>query len=325
MSQPGPPGPEGSSYIAASYVKWIEAAGARVIPIFYDETVDQIKFKFESINGLLLPGGGAKLAPGHPFYDAASQLVHLAIKANDAGDYFPVHGTCLGMETLAVVVSGGNHSVLSDMDAEDAPAPLLYSDLAEDSYFFRSLPPSVVRDLQNKPIAMENHMHGLLSTTYEENPRLKDFFKVLSLSMDRKGLPYVSTMEARKYPFTATQWHPEKNQFEWPRGLHIPHSPEAVVMGQEVANFVVREARNNAHSTRDELVEDDLLIYRYKPEFTGRHFSGKEEQDFEQTYVFGGPDNRASAAGPRHPATDGARGAAGRAATWARKLRLLMA
>jgi hypothetical protein len=35
-------------------------------------------------------------------------------------------------------------------------------------------------------------------TSYEANPALKDFFKVLSLSLDRNGLPYISTMEARK-------------------------------------------------------------------------------------------------------------------------------
>ncbi|KAI8471105.1 MAG: dihydrouridine synthase-domain-containing protein [Monoraphidium minutum] len=56
LTQPGEPAPRGSSYIAASYVK------------------------FGVINGLLLPGGGAKLSPGHPFYDAASLLVNLAIK-----------------------------------------------------------------------------------------------------------------------------------------------------------------------------------------------------------------------------------------------------
>jgi hypothetical protein len=35
-------------------------------------------------------------------------------------------------------------------------------------------------------------------TAFEDNPSLKDFFKVLSLSLDRKGQPYVSTVEARK-------------------------------------------------------------------------------------------------------------------------------
>jgi hypothetical protein len=31
-----------------------------------------------------------------------------------------------------------NYTLLSDMDAEDASAPLLYTDLAQDSHFFRS-------------------------------------------------------------------------------------------------------------------------------------------------------------------------------------------
>ncbi len=37
-------------------------------------------------------------------------------------------------------------------------------------------------------------------TSYEEadNAPLKDFFKVLSLSLARDGQPYISTMEARR-------------------------------------------------------------------------------------------------------------------------------
>lgn len=31
-----------------------------------------------------------------------------------------------------------------------------------------------------------------------------------------------------QYPVTATQWHPEKNTFEWATHLHLPHSFEAV-------------------------------------------------------------------------------------------------
>ena len=64
------------------------------------------------------------------------------------------------METLAILVSK-NYSLLAETDAEDLPAPLLYTEDAEGSYFFSSLPPSVVRDLQNSPpLPMENHAHG---------------------------------------------------------------------------------------------------------------------------------------------------------------------
>ena len=95
---------------------------------------------------------------------------------------------------------------------------------------------------------MENHEWGLLMQAVTENPRLSDFFAVVSLSLDKAGAPYVSTLEARDYPVTATQWHPEKNAFEWARFLHIPHAPDAVEMSQEVANFFVGEARKNRHA-----------------------------------------------------------------------------
>jgi gamma-glutamyl hydrolase len=56
----------------------------------YDMTEQELQERFSAINGLLLPGGGADLRPGHAFYDTAARLVQLAIEANDKGDYFPV-------------------------------------------------------------------------------------------------------------------------------------------------------------------------------------------------------------------------------------------
>ena len=37
----------------------------------------------------------------------------------------------------------------------------------------------------------------------------------------------------------------------------------------------------------DKNEEEDLLIYNWKPKYTGRQESGEEEQDFQQTYIFG--------------------------------------
>ena len=50
--------------------------------------------RFDSINGMLIPGGSADLKPGHPFYDATEYIFKLALEANDKGDYFPVSHSC---------------------------------------------------------------------------------------------------------------------------------------------------------------------------------------------------------------------------------------
>ena len=43
VSQGGEPAPEGSSYIAASYVKFVEAAGARAVPILHDMSPKEVR------------------------------------------------------------------------------------------------------------------------------------------------------------------------------------------------------------------------------------------------------------------------------------------
>ena len=47
---------------------------------------------------------------------------------------------------------------------------------------------------------------GLAWTAIADNPKLLDLFKVLSLSVDRGGRVYVSSMEAKNFPITAVQW-----------------------------------------------------------------------------------------------------------------------
>ena len=64
--------------------------------------------------------------------------------------------------------------------------------------------------------------------SFAAEPGLRDHVDVLSLSSDPEGRVYVSTVEHRSLPLFATQWHPEKNSFEWGDKLHIPHAAGAV-------------------------------------------------------------------------------------------------
>ena len=84
--------------MAASYVKWLESAGARSLPIAYNSTPEEIHAILPQLNGVLLPGGGAGKPPG------AQMIFEEALKLNDNGTYFPVWGTCLGFEWLLEMV-----------------------------------------------------------------------------------------------------------------------------------------------------------------------------------------------------------------------------
>ena len=52
-----------------------------------------------------------------------------------------------------------------------------------------------------------------------------------------------ASSSAYDYPIYATQWHPEKNAFEWTRD-YIPHSPNAIKTTFFMADFFVNEGQN---------------------------------------------------------------------------------
>ncbi len=55
-------------------------------------------------------------------------------------------------------------------------------------------------------LAIQNHEYGMPPTFYDRWPILKQWFNILTTSKDRAGVEYISTMEAKKYPFTGTVW-----------------------------------------------------------------------------------------------------------------------
>lgn len=64
-----------NTYIASSYVKYIEMAGAQVVPIFYKSTQADLKLLLSQINGVIFPGGGMELNIRNEFTKNADYIL----------------------------------------------------------------------------------------------------------------------------------------------------------------------------------------------------------------------------------------------------------
>ena len=101
---------------------------------------------------------------------------------------------------------------------------------------------------------------------------------MLSTNKDRQGVEFVSMIEAYKYPIFGSQWHPEKNNFEWGETSEgvpneaINHSHDAILASQYMGNFFVDQARLSQHKFASEPEEDAAMIYNYKPTKTTGSF-----------------------------------------------------
>ncbi|KAH9723326.1 gamma-glutamyl hydrolase 2 [Citrus sinensis] len=91
-----------ASYIAASYVKFVESAGARVIPLIYNEPEEILFEKLKLVNGVLLTGGWAKKGL---YFQIVEKIFKKILEKNDAGEYFPLYAICLGFELISMIIS----------------------------------------------------------------------------------------------------------------------------------------------------------------------------------------------------------------------------
>lgn len=270
----------GKYYIAASYVKYIESAGGRVVPIMYDATQSELATILSQINGVLFPGGGADISVGSTLWKTAKFIVDSAITANDQGDYFPIEAHCLGFELLSNVIAQ-NDSILDTFDSENLTLPLNFYDTYKQSRLFGNADQTIIDILSKEAVTMNNHHYGVSPVTYSTNEALSTFFRVISWDTDRNNKQFVSTVESFKYPIYALQWHPEKVAFEWSPTEGINHSTDSVLANQYVAQFFLSEARKNYHKFTSPQTEYSSLIYNYPVTY-----SASFDSSFTEIYFF---------------------------------------
>ncbi|CAN1145859.1 Gamma-glutamyl hydrolase 2 [Linum perenne] len=265
-----------ASYIAASYVKFVESAGARVIPLIYNEPADILFQKLDLVNGVLFTGGWAKKGL---YFDRVKEIFEKALAKNDAGHHFPVYAICLGFELLTMIVSKDNNILETYSAADQASTVQFVKNIKIEGTVFQRFPPSLLEKMSTDCLIMQNHQYGISPERLLGNTDLSSFFNILTTSTDENNEVYVSTVQASNYPVTGFQWHPEKNAFEWGLSM-IPHSEDAIQVTQNVANYFISEARKSLNRPSKSSVLENL-IYNYSPTYCGKAGKG-----YDEVYIF---------------------------------------
>jgi gamma-glutamyl hydrolase len=270
--------PATTTIIAASYVKLLEMAGARVVPVFVNDDPDYFQFLFDRLNGILIPGGEVDITDS-PYATASAFFYNKSIELYDStGELFPIFGICLGFEELMTQANKGVNPT-SYLVADNVLLPLDFTQYAIDgSWVFREAPRWIMEIFANKNVTANFHHYSVSTSTFVSNANINSVFNMLSTNIGESGEEFVSMAEGIKYPFIATQFHPEKNIFEWNPTCNLAHSLEGVAVSTYLSNAFVELTRQSCHKFESLEVLDKLLIYNYNPLYTKEYFT--------QTYVF---------------------------------------
>ena len=188
---------QGKSYIGASYVKFIQSAGGRVVPIVDDpkqiKTLDNV---LKKVNGIMLPGGEINLIDSK-YYQIAKRIFKKAIELNEAGIHFPVFGICRGFQAMPVLTEK-SIQILKLFESKNISLPMHIEDDYKNSKMFRNLPDDLKKVMETKDITANYHKYGIYPSEMRTNKDLKEWYKVLGTSIDQKGKTFIAAYEGEK-------------------------------------------------------------------------------------------------------------------------------
>jgi gamma-glutamyl hydrolase len=260
------PFPENSQNILSSrvnmqYVRWLEQSRADVVviqPWYNEETIDEILIK---VNGVLWQGGDRDLIMNGQFENTARYILNklMAIYDNE-NKSVPLWGTCQGFELLHALIADTTN-VLEKFNAEEYTTPLIFNRLKIiSSKMFQDMTKKDLNDIKTKNVTSEFHQLGISLNSYMNYQKLNDFLRISTLGKDKDGKLYVASVEAKKYPVYAIQFHPEMVQFTKDDRPGVADSPEAIKLAQNLSTFFIREAKKNSNYMTDkEMVKYDYL------------------------------------------------------------------
>lgn len=255
---------EANDYIMASYVKFIQAAGARVVPIVWRDSDEDILNLVSKLNGAVFPGGAIafKNEDGSlsEYGRKAELIINKAKEMTDRGANYPVMGICLGIQLIVQHEAPFKDTVeMFGFDNVDEAATVTLKQTSE-SKLFSKMPQHLINAVQKEKLTYYHHHDGVVPSTWNKYSSLRDNYHLLATSHDRKGDECVVFVENKKYPIWGLQFHPEKNSFSWRPTSKVPHSQTSIEFSQFLANFFVMEARKNFNRFDSEEEAFDHMI-----------------------------------------------------------------
>ncbi|EDW68529.2 gamma-glutamyl hydrolase isoform X2 [Drosophila virilis] len=278
-----------TSYLAASYAKWVAAAGARIVPIWIGRERAYYASMLELVNGVLLPGGAVYLDDEDKHVEkdpnltnlcvqSVNYIYELALELNVAGNNLPVWGTCLGFQLMlksaASAAGAAGAPMMRDKCGKIFDAkPLQLEPGYEAARMFRQLSPEQAKQLESVPFACHQHRFCITEESLVGSKMDADWH-VLATRTSEEGKRFITLIEHRDHPFFGCQFHPERAAYEQlfarEDACRDAHTREGIQLAQYFAEVFVDACRRNPN--RFDSVEQlsRHLIHNWQPVFSGQ-------------------------------------------------------
>eukprot|EP00483_Globobulimina_turgida_P006603 UN06613 len=157
-----------NSYIAASYVKFLEAGGAKVVPILSTDSIEDVSQLVLQLNGVLFTGGTEYFNSTSIYYNQVKNILDTMRKytKKNPSKSIPLWATCLGFQALICATSKTGPEILKGgYNVYNTPLSVDFTEYGNISRMFDSTMPlsyssSVYNKMATEEITWNDHSGG---------------------------------------------------------------------------------------------------------------------------------------------------------------------
>ena len=235
-----------SAAVNPSYVKWLEASGAETLVIHPWNTPQEIADILTKVNGILLQGSLYKidLYKDNPYLDRVMDILD-ALSLKESGNKIPLIAIDEGFILLHYIMAGkvdysGNYEKFNrvsnlEFDLDRIKTARMFSIFTEKD----------LNDVRTHPLTFSSNRSGISPSAYQENRRLREYFRITSIIKDENGKSSIASVEAYNHPIYAVQFRPDAISFTKDSNLNVPNSIEAIRAARAIGNFFIHDCKNN--------------------------------------------------------------------------------
>jgi len=289
-----------TSYIPSSYIKWLESAGAIVVPLQYDLPKTILLSFLKRLHGIVLVGGSVPTPTLHSKQQfiinetTIKYILDYVINENNDGNYYPIWSTCMSFEIIPRLLLE-NKLVLRKNFRKDYLVK--YGKVGESIWKFTDTKSRTKSIFNAKEIKIMKTNPSIYYThTYSFDIKsnfIKQFEDIAIItgssisSSNIKKIEYVASYELKHYPIYGVQFHPEKPKFS------IPTKDIFVSVSKKLAIFFINECKKNKNIwvKKREILDDTIANYKIYNTVVAKHLkTNKLQQDKESinsSYMFG--------------------------------------
>jgi len=215
------------SYLYTSYIHWVEMGGENCIIIPYNIREKELDTILKRVNGLIWVGGGItnkRYHTQHQEDDLMNTLFYCytyAMHENDKGNYYPIWGTCLGMDILIMFSKNEATTIRSSIQRFPLIGNYPFTFTENSSKIKKIFSPKLQQLMKQHKCVYHHHTFG--------NATVPETIQIISMQYN-----FINCIEFIRYPFYGVQFHPEQ-----------PETELGIKVSQLLINFFASECKKN--------------------------------------------------------------------------------